>query len=306
MKKTWLLNFENKYRINKATKRKKIKVKPKKSREEEESHDDIEEHSCGSTTSTVVSMVADKEFKRGKKLLYFLKKCDIMQCGAGSPSCHISRQLNRPNPISVNIDKSSAKNLYNFSTRGPVLSFSQKPPPEGTDWDHRIYPSVPLFEDMTPRDGMSRRKKGAAHSPSHRDFTIRDSVADSLPPPGREGVVLEGSEESLSGNVLDTLLEELHTIGGSISHSDLASLALIRTPPPPFVDALFTYLHVLVMGSTPEEDDSSLRQRRPPHERQSPGQSTALDARRILLREPGCILQYLQHVRIACCLARMC
>lgn len=298
MKKTWLLNFENKYRVGKVQKTKKIKVSPKKAvnscsveREMAENDDDFSMTSMGSTTSTIVSLVADREIRRNHRLFNIMKNSDMRECGAGSPSGHISRQLNRPNPISKNIDKKTAVNLY--SSHSEMRSFSQKPMDHdetNSTWDKRIYPSVGLFDNMTPRTGGVSKRKDVKYKPSvHREFVIREHVVDSVShnphkdssSPGRNDEPPSNPEANL---LLERMTYELHLIGKTVSQDDLAVLGGIKNPPV-YVGPVFTYIYILIMGNVPLERRLSVK---PP------------DVRKILLKETGSILQYLQQVRNAC------
>jgi hypothetical protein len=297
MKKSWLLNFENKYRMTKAAKSKKIKVKPKSDNAEAagDVHGrDPDDSSVVSTTSTVVSVVAAKEMKRGLKIMRFLDKSNVIECGAGSPGGHIARQLNRDNPVSVNINRDTAVNLFGNISDGDLLSFSSKrvnADEPDSHWDQRMYPSTGLFEDMTPRFGGVSKRRAVNRTPNvHRDFVIRESVADCVSRLPDEDV----GEAAGSRELFRSLLADLHSLGGNITAEDLSLLACVRNPPP-YVDPVFSYIYLLIMGSLPGDGE----ERSPTKTSKSPqkhagGGSEAV--RKTLLKEPGSILQYLKQV----------
>jgi hypothetical protein len=123
--------------------------------------------SVGSSSASVISMMLDKEQKRGESLLTQFQRCDVTECGPGAPSGHIPRELKKTMPESVNIDRSSASLPFLFTTNThSYLSFPKKKSSnseEGVAWDSSPLTNKSHSTSGTPRGG-SRRGLGSASS----------------------------------------------------------------------------------------------------------------------------------------------
>lgn len=276
------------------------------------------QQSINSISSTsIVSMILDKEQKRGDFLMKHFEKCDATNCGPGAPSGHIPRKLNKIMPENFHIDKNTANLPFSFAQNTDnYIPFPTKPL-QDVGWNDSPPKQISKFS-KTPIPTLNKSPQSARKSllrDTIKNYIIQDIPSIQTYNRSENSISVENisapmdeytTPKSLTNQLKELWIQqiiEFNTFRQQMNNSDLIELSHTNSQN---INFLFEYLYYLIFGKENYAPSISIKSpkstkiqsskklfERSPRLKQNDNET---DFKKILLKDISSLLLFLKQV----------